>query len=247
MAIPGTLPHDIRPTLVGPFDALYGGLIPGEVAVLASDDIDLARLVALDIAAGVVQPNEERRSKAAQAVWYRAGPDGWPSWVYEAELRTRSPEYARRVDVSGSSGIHANELHTRIRTWAERADGPALVVIDTLEGLAGRTGTQARAFKGMALRRPQVAVLLLSLWPHTRQAPTVADYDELGEAVDFLVHLQGPDRPSDIQLRLLAPPDSMVCDVRKARSGYAPAVLRLPAPSRRTERAPMPPGPAPLG
>lgn len=214
------------------FDEVYGGLVPGEVAVLACDHLDVARFLALDVAAAAVQADPERRVGLGQALWYTADVHRWPTHRYEAELRVRVPEHFPRIQVTGTPKIPADEWEKQVRSWAQNAQGPALVVLDGLDGLLGRADTQARMLKRLSLREPKVAILVLASWPHA-SGPTLADYNDIGEAVDFLVWLQVPFAASGRQVSLLAPSVTALCDVRKARAGVSPATMRIPVPTTR--------------
>lgn len=241
---------DTRPTGVAPFDREYGGLAAGEVAILTSDVLEHARWLALDLAAVVLRGETERGQRPGQVFYYQAGAH-WPARRVEAELSVRLGDLTRWVEVTGVTStrrdqrIHASELAARARSWVDGANNPVLVIVDALADVGGESGTVARSVKLLALRHPQISVLLLDLHPHG-QPPSAADLDHLGDAVDFLAHLTVPAEPPRGQMGMFRPQKGEpVLNVVKARQGASPMRLVLPSftpPTRSPEQVSSLPG-----
>lgn len=236
--LPALLQNIARPprsTGVEPFDTRYRGFYPGEVVVLAHDDRETARLLACDVAAGVAA---YQMPVGHNQVFWGHLESRWAPAAYDVELRARAPEHHPWIVVEDLTGIHVRELVKKTESWARGARCPGLVIVEELEDLRGAHHEVARLMKTMALREPQLAVLLLSFCPKA-EGPTVADYDEVGEAVDFLVWLQAPTRRQLGQLSLLGHTDLARVEVRKARSAATCSTFAMDPPvSRLPRRAP---------
>lgn len=214
-AVPAFHP-DTRRTGLDGFDQRYGGLVPGEVLVLASDELDHARGLALAMAAQATRADAERRQRPGQVWWYRAG-SYWTPQRFRAELQAHAGEGAARISCTGverSGIVRARDLEKQARGWVDQVDVPGLIVVDTIEDVAGRWSSRAQALKGISLKRPHVPVVVLAL--HVRGAgPSPATFADVGDAADFLMWAT----PKVI----LGARTGMVVDVRKARSGYPEA------------------------
>lgn len=225
-----TTPPLVRASTVEAFDAAYGGLAPGEVAILACNVRDAARHLALDFVAGGLRADAPRGLGLGQVLWYSMSAT-WSSTTYEAEVRARIGEHVDRFEIRTREPVLAPELSTIVRSWATAERGritPTLVIIEVLEDLRSRGDVVSRVLKPITLARPMISLLILS--DHAK-APTIADYDSVGEAIDFLLWLHAPPPPGP-QLALLRP-DVARLEVRKARNGRPGVAFDLPVPGTR--------------
>lgn len=216
----------VWPSGLAAFDERYRGLIPGEVAVLAGTDHAALRDVALQFVAGALSSGPE-----GQVRWAAMASD-WSTIRYDQEVvRLVGQDRARRFEVRRSNPVLATELHTSVRAWATAERGrciPALVVVETFEAIRGRADSVHLALKPMALKHPMVAVLLLSHLSRPRKGgPRVADYDQVGDAIDFLLWLHDND-------------GSPRLSVRKARNGQDGLDLDIRSPGPAAPAGPPP-------
>lgn len=213
---------DTRRTGLGGFDEHYGGLVPCELVVLASDVLDQARRLALDIAAQATRGDPDRGHRPGQVWWYCAGVS-WPYLRFRQEFHARGGDLARVscTGVAGARTINARELERHARAWADAADVPGLVVVDALDDVGGQWATRAQAFKSISMTRPQVPVVALAHSTHAK-GPKPATYADVGDAADFLLWATVP------PALLFGDAGAVEVDVRKARNGFPEARFTLP-------------------
>lgn len=180
---PRPLPDGLVPTGMDAWDTVYGGLLPDELVVLASDDLALGRGLALTWLDGLLRAAQPRRRRAC---WYRAGPVGtWDPGEHGRQVRQHVGEHGELLDLPtvaqqpGSRLESVAQVAGRVRSWADGwQDGPPVVgiVVDALPALA-RSRDRGRDLRLLA-RRLQCPVVVLDLLPTRSGRPVSALADD---------------------------------------------------------------------